>query len=181
MHIFFLSLFSFLDTFLNRQEISYPMDIEQLLKIAIKSEINAAEIYKKMADKTKIVFLKDKLNFLANEESSHRNLLEKLFETKFSHEPQKLDGDMETPLPELTITDDMLISDMLTQAMEAEKKASDFYKNLKQNFEEEKEKSMARYLSHMEKSHYYLLKSELELFHNFELYDEVHMMMHVGP
>ena len=63
------------------------MDIEQLLKIAIKSEINAAEIYKKMADKTKIVFLKDKLNFLANEEIGHRNMLEKLLKTKFSHKP----------------------------------------------------------------------------------------------
>ena len=157
------------------------MDIEQLLKIAIKSEINAAEIYKKMADKTKIVFLKDKLNFLANEEIGHRNLLEKLFKTKFSHKPLKLDIDMEKPLPMLAITDDMLISDMITQAMEAEKKASDFYKNLEKKFETEEEKSMARYLSHMEESHYYLLKSELELSHNFELYDEVHMMMHVGP
>ena len=157
------------------------MDIEQLLKIAIKSEINAAEIYKKMADKTKIVFLKDKLNFLANEEIGHRNLLEKLFKTKFPHKTQKLDADIKTPLPKLTITDDMLISDMITQAMEAEKKASDFYKKLEENFAEEEEKSMARYLSHMEESHYYLLKSELELSHNFELYDEVHMMMHVGP
>ena len=157
------------------------MNIEQLLKIAIKSEINAAEIYKKMADKTKIVFLKDKLTFLANEEIGHRNLLEKLFKTKFSHTTLKLDRDMKTPLPELTITDDMLISDMISQAMEAEKKASDFYKDLEKNFEEEEEKSMARYLSHMEESHYYLLKSELELSHNFELYDEVHMMMHVGP
>lgn len=157
------------------------MDIEQLLKIAIKSEINAAEIYKKMADKTKIVFLKDKLNFLANEEIGHRNLLEKLFKTKFSHKTLKLDIDMEKPLPMLAITDDMLISDMITQAMEAEKKASDFYKNLEKKFETEEEKSMARYLAHMEESHYYLLKSELELSHNFELYDEVHMMMHVGP
>ena len=157
------------------------MDIEQLLNIAIKSEINAAEIYKKMADKTKIVFLKEKLNFLANEEIGHRNLLEKLFKTKFPHKTQKLDVDIKTPLPKLTITDDMLISDMITQAMEAEKKASDFYKNLEEKFEEEEEKSMARYLSHMEESHYYLLKSELEISHNFELYDEVHMMMHVGP
>jgi len=157
------------------------MDIEQLLKIAIKSEINAAETYKKMADKTKIVFLKDKLNFLANEEIGHRNLLEKLFMTKFSQEPKKLDVDMEKPLPEVTITDDMLISDMLTQAMETEKKASEFYKELELKLEEEEEKSMARYLSHMEESHYYLLKSELELSYNFELYDEVHMMMHVGP
>ena len=157
------------------------MDIEQLLKIAIKSEINAAETYKKMADKTKIVFLKDKLNFLANEEIGHRNLLEKLFKTKFSQEPLKLDVDMEKPLPKVTITDDMLISDMLTQAMETEKKASEFYKELELKLEEEEEKSMARYLSHMEESHYYLLKSELELSYNFDLYDQVHMMMHVGP
>ena len=33
----------------------------------------------------------------------------------------------------------------------------------------------------MEESHYYLLKSELELAYNFKLYDEVHGMMHLGP
>ena len=75
----------------------------------------------------------------------------------------------------------MLMSDMLTEAMEAEKKASDFYKNLGEGLDKEDEKAMARYLSHMEESHYYLLKSELELAHNFELYDEIHEMMHVGP
>jgi rubrerythrin len=157
------------------------MNIEQLLKIAIKSEINAANNYKKMADKTKIVFLKDKLTFLANEERGHRNLLEKLYQSKFPHEKLKLDVEMEKPLPQLRINDDMAISEMLTQAMDAEKKASSFYKDMEQTLEKEEEKSMARYLSHMEESHYYLLKSELELAHNFELYDEVHMMMHVGP
>ena len=106
------------------------MDIEEMLKIAIKSEIDAANNYNNMADKTKIVFLKDKLTFLANEEKGHKNLLEKLFQNKFPHKTLTLDVPGKKPLPKFTIEDDMLMSDMLTEAMEAEKKASDFYKNL---------------------------------------------------
>lgn len=157
------------------------MDIEEMLKVAIKSEIDAADNYEKMASKTKIVFLKDKLIFLANEEKGHRNLLEKLFHSKFPHKTLTLDVEGKKPLPKLQIEEDMPISEMLTEAMEAEKKASDFYKNMGETLEKEEEKAMARYLSHMEESHYYLLKSELELAHNFELYDEIHEMMHVGP
>ncbi len=157
------------------------MNLEEMLQIAIRSEIDAADIYTKMGEKTKIVFLKDKLAFLTNEEMGHRNLLEKLFHTKFPHKPLHLDVEVKKPLPKLRITDDMPMSEMLTQAMDAEKKAHEFYEDLSHKLEKEEEQAMARYLSHMEESHYYLLKSELELAHNFELYDAVHEMMHVGP
>ena len=65
--------------------------------------------------------------------------------------------------------------------MEAERVAAEFYKEMEKEMGEEKEKVIARYLSSMEESHYYLLKSEREIAYNFELYDEVHEMMHVGP
>ena len=65
--------------------------------------------------------------------------------------------------------------------MEAEKYAMDFYREMEGKLEGDEEKAMARYLASMEESHYHLLKSELEIVHNFELYDEIHAMMHVGP
>jgi rubrerythrin len=47
--------------------------------------------------------------------------------------------------------------------------------------EGDKKKAMVRHLASMEESHYHLLKSEVEIVHNFELYEEIHAMMHVGP
>ncbi|MBC7080946.1 MAG: ferritin family protein [Thermoplasmatales archaeon] len=156
-------------------------DLKKLLEIAIKSEIDAAENYKKMADTTNIFLLKDKLNFLEKEEIGHRNLLEKLFSKKFPGEDINLPKGSEIPFPEFKVNKNMQLSDMIRKAMEAEKIASDYYKKMEGSLSKEEEKAMARYLASMEESHYYLLKSELEIAYNFELYDEVHEMMHIGP
>ena len=157
------------------------MTLEEILEIAIMAEIDAAKNYKKMAQKTNIFFLKDKLNFLENEEIGHRHLLEKLFKTKFPTKKITLPAKSTIPFKKFEITGTMHISEMIDAAMESEKIASSFYKDMETKLENKEEKAMARYLSNMEESHYYLLKSELELAYNFELYDEVHAMMHVGP
>jgi rubrerythrin len=156
-------------------------DLKRILEIAIKSEIDAAENYRKMANLTNIFLLKDKLIFLEKEEIGHRNLLEKLFSKKFPGEEIDLPEKSEIPFPEFKIKENMQLSDMIKKAMEAEKIASDYYKKMEENLSKEEEKAIARYLSSMEQSHYYLLKSELEIAYNFELYDEVHEMMHIGP
>ena len=156
-------------------------DIEDMIRIAIKSEIDAARNYRKAAEQTKIFLLKDKFGFLEKEEMGHKNLLEKLFRAKFPGREIVLPEESEMPFPSFEVTDDMQLSEILKNAMESEKIASDFYRKMEQEAEEENEKAMARYLSSMEESHYYLLKSELEIAYNFELYDEVHDMMHVGP
>ncbi|MEM1513600.1 MAG: ferritin family protein [Candidatus Thermoplasmatota archaeon] len=155
--------------------------LKRILEIAIKSEIDAAENYRKMAGLTNIFLLKDKLNFLEKEEVGHRNLLEKLFREKFPGESIDLPKESEIPFPEFKIKENMQLSDMIKKAMEAEKISSDYYKKMEKNLSKEEEKAIARYLSSMEESHYYLLKSELEIAYNFELYDEVHEMMHIGP
>ncbi|HEC75901.1 MAG TPA: Rubrerythrin [Thermoplasmatales archaeon] len=156
-------------------------EIKRILEIAIKSEIDSAENYRKMVDMTKIYLLKDKFKFLENEEVGHKKALENLFKKKFPNEEIILPEKGEVPSPEFEVRDDMQLSDMIKKAMEAEKWASDYYKKMEGNVESEDEKAIARYLSSMEESHYYLLKSELEIAYNFELYDEIHEMMHIGP
>jgi len=156
------------------------LDLENLLEIAIKSEIDAAENYNKMAEMTGIYLLKDKFKCLANEEMGHKNLLEKLFKKKFPDREIVLPEESKISFPEFRTDDKTQLSDILKKAMEAEKMAADFYKKMEKDMEGE-EKAIAKYLSSMEESHYYLLKSELEIAYNFELYDEVHEMMHTGP
>ncbi|MCD6573701.1 MAG: ferritin family protein [Thermoplasmata archaeon] len=155
--------------------------VKEILEIAIKSEIDAAENYGKMAEKTDIILLKDKFKFLQNEEIGHRKVLENLFKKKFPGENISLPEKGKIPFPEFEVKDDMQLSEILNKAMESEKWAANFYKDMEKKLEKEEEKAIAKYLSAMEESHYYLLKSELELAYNFELYDEVHEMMHVGP
>jgi len=156
-------------------------DLENILEIAVRAEIDAAQNYRKAAKQTAIYLLKEKFGFLENEERGHQQLLETLFKKKFPERKITLPEENEMPFPPFTVTDDMQLSEILKRAMEAEKMAAAFYKEMKKHLSGEEEKAMARYLSSMEESHYYLLKSELEIAYNFELYDEVHAMMHVGP
>jgi rubrerythrin len=156
-------------------------DIKDIIRIAIKSEVDAAENYRKAAEQTKIFLLRDKFKFLQNEEVGHRNLLENLFRKKFTDEEIILPDDSEMPFPSFEVTDNMQLSEILKNSMEAERIASEFYRDMGKEADGDEEKAMAKYLSSMEESHYYLLKSELEIAYNFELYDEVHDMMHVGP
>jgi len=122
--------------------------------------------------------------FLVKEEEGHRRILEHLFEKKFPNENVILPSNEDMPYREFReydVTPTMPLHDIIERAMEGEQRAVDFYKNLADMVDKEDEKTIARYLSAMEESHYHMLKSELELVLNFELYDEVHDMMHVGP
>lgn len=157
------------------------MNIKKILGIAIKSEIDAAEKYEKMAEMINIYLLKEKFNFLKKEEEGHKKVLENLFRKKFPGEEITLPDEGEVPFPEFEVDETMQLSEVIEKAMEAEKWAGDFYRKMADEMEEEEEKAIARYLAAMEDSHYYLLKSELEIAYNFEVYDEVHEMMHVGP
>ncbi|HEC88277.1 MAG TPA: Rubrerythrin [Thermoplasmata archaeon] len=159
----------------------FMSEIKRILEIAIQSEIDSAENYRKMADMTKIYLLKDKFKFLENEERGHKRALENLFKKKFPDKEIILPEKGEIPFPEFEVRDDLQLSDMIKKAIEAERWASNYYKKMEENFESEEEKAIARYLASMEESHYYLLKSELEIAYNFELYDEIHEMMHIGP
>ena len=155
--------------------------LDEIFGIAIKAEIDAAEVYGKLAESVDMFLLKDKFRFLEKEEKSHRTLLEKLFENKFPGKKVSVPDESQVPLPQVKIEEGAPLSGILDQAMNAERAAAEFYKEMEGNMYEENEKAIARYLSSMEESHYYLLKSEKEIAYNFELYDEVHEMMHVGP
>ena len=161
--------------------INYVKGIEEIIEIAIKAEIDAAESYKKAAERTSLFLLKDKFNFLVSEEIGHKNMLEKLFKDKFPEKKLSIPNKSQIPLPEVKIEEETSLSEIISQAMEAEKAAAEFYREMEKELQNEKQKAMARYLSSMEESHYHLLKSEQEIAYNFELYDEVHEMMHVGP
>jgi len=58
--------------------------LKDLLLTALKSEIESRDLYLKLAESVKNFLLKDRLNFLAEEEKKHKILFETLFRKNFS-------------------------------------------------------------------------------------------------
>ncbi len=77
----------------------------------------------------------------------------------------------EALLPSIHFTPSSSFVDILYQAMESEKSATDFYSNLSARVEAP-QKKILDYLSKVEHSHYMMLKSEYTLAQEFEDYAE---------
>ena len=160
-----------------------PYDLNVLLLTAIKSEIDSKVAYLKLGKRVKNALLKDKLDFLANEEEKHRAFIEDIYRNHFPGEKIKLPKETLVPLPEIQIFDENApLSKVLRSAMEAEQAASEFYKNLSQRFlDETKIKTTLLYFANMELGHYKLLEIEKESMERFEEADVYWPMVHAGP
>jgi rubrerythrin len=82
--------------------------------------------------------------------------------------PDKAD---EALLPSINFTPSSPLVDFLYQAMKAEEAAGDFYLSLAQRVSDPQQKIL-KYLSHVEHSHYTMLKSEYIMAQEFADYGE---------
>jgi rubrerythrin len=157
--------------------------VEDLVLAALKSEIEAKAAYTKLAESVKNFILKERLNFLAQEEEKHRGLFERLYGKRFPEKELVVpEGKSPVPLPEIKIDmESMPISEILESAMEAEQAARDFYTSLAEKFEQPDIKKMLRWVASMELGHYLILEAERDNAMKFEDYDSEWPMMHVGP
>jgi len=158
-------------------------DLQTLLLTALRSEIEARHIYNKMANRVKNFMLKDRMNFLADEEKKHANFFRVMYEQKFPGSDIELPEKSPVPLPGIRIDDESLpISDLIGDAMEAEKAAHDFYMHLSERYSDNADvKNMLIYIATMEMGHYKLLEIEQENCRVFESFDITWPLMHVGP
>lgn len=157
-------------------------DLKELFLAAIKSEIESNQLYSKMAKKTKNGLLEDKLNFLAKEEEKHRKYIEDLYLNHYPNNKIIIPNTTPVPLPKVDFSEDTALSKLLTQSMNAEKSASEFYKSLSDRFEKgTKIHNTLLYFSDMEIGHYNILKMEKESMERFEEADVYWPMMHIGP
>jgi rubrerythrin len=158
-------------------------DLNVLLLTAIKSEVDSKAAYSKLAKRVKNALLKDKLEFLANEEEKHRAFIEDIYRNHFPGKKIKLPKETSVPLPEIQISDENIpLSRVLRSAMEAEHAASEFYKKLSQRFLDDKKiKTTLLYFANMELGHYKLLEIEKENIERFEESDVYWPMVHAGP
>ncbi len=155
--------------------------LEELLGMAIKAEIGARKFYESLAERIDIETLKEKIEWLASEEKKHEELLRKIYASMFPGKevvfPKEHIGPELKPVArELQGVQDLL--ELIRWAMKAEEIAAHFYEGLIDMVDTEEKKRLMRYLSDMEKGHYYTLRAEYELLLDWEMYSQ---MMHVGP
>ena len=157
-------------------------ELDELLLIAMKSEVNSNIAYKKLSKKVKNALLKDKLEFLANEEEKHREIIEDIFKNHFPEQKISLPRTTPVPLPEIIFDEDTPLSKVLKSAMDAEKAAQEFYQSLAARFEKDsKIENTLQYFAKMELGHYKLLEIEKENMEHFEEADVYWPMVHAGP
>jgi rubrerythrin len=157
-------------------------DLEDLLLAAIKSEIESNELYSNMVKKTKNGLLQDKLGFLAKEEEKHRDFIEEIYSNHFPEKKLELPNQTPVPLPEVKITEDMPLSVLIKEAMNAEQSASEFYQKLAERFENgSKINNTLKYFADMEIGHYKILEMEKSSMERYEEDDVYWPMVHAGP
>jgi len=157
--------------------------LEELLQAAIKSELDANKVYAELAGRVKNFVLKDRLNFLSDEELKHKKVLESIYKKNFPGVEITLPEESPVPLPKVNIEDENLeLRELFFQAMEAEKAAYNFYLGFSIMYQDNKEmKNILVYLSSMEMNHYNILKTERDSIDMFEEYGTEWPFIHLGP
>ncbi|MGC8875072.1 MAG: ferritin family protein [Chloroflexia bacterium] len=168
-------------------EIAEDLTPLELLGVAIRSEIEAADLYHHMAARVVNLDLRERLTFLQREEEKHRRLLEAAYDRQFSGVERVLPARSLVPTVLQALQEEMSIPELFRLAIEAERTAAAFYGEMAGRVEEETSRTLLRYLSQMEHGHEVLLQSEYELIQRFpSSYQVEHFhlgeeMIHFGP
>lgn len=156
-------------------------DMEDLLLAAIRSEIESEKVYAVLAQGVGNFMLKDRFTFLAAEEGKHRAFFEWLYQKNFPDRRIVLPEKTVVPLPIIKVGKDRAISEVMGDAMEAERVAHDFYMRLSERFTDTPDiKNMLYYIASMEMGHFRILEAERENATNFESFQMAWPMTHVG-
>jgi rubrerythrin len=159
----------------------------EVLAAAIRSEIEAANFYARLLGRIKNIILQQKLKFLVLEEKKHRRILERLYSQRFPGRELKIPERPVRARPVLTFDEKSTVLDLFKIALAAEKLAEEFYREARNAAEDEGSRKILDYLARVERSHYFLIKSEIDLLARFPDYYDVedfhlgHDLVHVGP
>jgi len=159
----------------------------EVLTEAIRSEIESANFYARLLGRVKNILLQQKLKFLVLEEKKHRKILERLYSQRFPGREPKIPERPGRSRPALTLDEQSSVLDLFKAALAAEKFAEDFYRQARGAAREEGSRKILGYLARVERSHYFLIKSEMDWLARFPDYYDVedfhlgHELFHVGP
>ncbi len=169
-------------------KLSARLKPHEVLASAVKSEIDAASLYASLKEKVRSRLLLRKLDFLIFEEKRHRNILERLYAQRFPD--QKLELPIRSFLPaSLRLSPAGLdVPGLFRLALKAEKFSEEYYLAARSKMKEvASSRKIFDYLSRVEGSHYFIVRSEFDLLERFpDSYqvEEAHLgedLVHVGP
>jgi rubrerythrin len=160
---------------------------EEVLALGIKSEIDAADLYAALRARVKNILLRQKLDFLVVEELQHRKILERLYKQRFGDRRPVLPHDSFLSKATLPKAGSLTVKELFDAALKAEKYSEDFYNEAARLADDDTGRKMLTYLSRVERSHYFMIKSEIDLLDKFPDYynvEDINLteeMVHVGP
>jgi rubrerythrin len=159
----------------------------EILESAIKAEIDAADFYVKLQAKVRNELLLQKLKFLAYEEEKHRRILERLFGQRFGSRELRIPDRSFLKPEEGAFNDAASVLDLFKIALNAEKKSEEHYGGAAKSAQDPDGRRILEYLSRVERSHYFMVQSEIDLlekypdYYNVEKFHEGQDLFHVGP
>ncbi|MDX1700094.1 MAG: ferritin family protein [Melioribacteraceae bacterium] len=145
----------------------------EALGIAIRSEIDAQELYSDLASRCDDEVLRNRFLNMHHEERRHQFILQKKYEEMFP--------DVDLVLPESTIPKDykekilsknLRIVDILSLALKEEKKSREFYLDCAETVQDLSGKRMFRFLADMEFQHQAMISNEIEMLEKYPNYFE---------
>jgi len=159
----------------------------EVLAAAILSEIQAADFYGGILARVKNTLLREKLKFLVLEEKKHRKILESLYADRFPERKLKVPATSPLRVPVAAIDETSSVLDLFQAALEAEKMAEAFYRDARSATADAGTRKILEYLRRVERSHFFMIRSEIDLLSWFPDYYDVedfHLgqdLFHVGP
>jgi rubrerythrin len=159
----------------------------EVLAVAIRSEIDAADFYGGILARVQNILLRQKLEFLVLEEKKHRKILERLHAERYPETGLDITGQAVRPRPVAKVGETSSVLDLFKVALEAEKIAEEYYREARTKMDDAGSRKILEYLSRVERSHYFMVRSEIDLLSRFPDYYDVedfHLgqdLFHVGP
>ena len=159
----------------------------EVLAVAIRAEIEAAGFYAGLLEQVKNILLQQKLKFLVMEEKKHRKILERLHSQRYPEVELKIPDKAAQPKTPGAWGENASILDLFKIALEAEKLAEKYYRDARGVVADAGSQKILEYLSRVERSHYFLIKSEIDLLSRFPDYydaEDFHLgedLFHIGP
>jgi len=167
--------------------LDFRLKPEEIFPVAIRAELDAAALYHGLHGRIKNEVLKQKLDFLAREEERHKAILERLFADRLPGKKLEIPAPAQGPRKAVAVEETTAVIDLFKLAMLKEKEAEEFYRDSRARMEDAGSKKVLDYLSRVERSHYFMLKSEIDILERFPEYfdaDDFHVgqdLFHVGP
>lgn len=158
----------------------------EIYPVAIRAELDAAAVYAELHGRVRNEALRQKLDFLAKEEGRHKAILERLFRDHFPGRELVVPAAVRRPKKPVSVDDATDVLDLFKLAMQKEKEAEAYYREAREKMEDPASRKVLEYLSRVERSHYFMLKSEVALLEKFPDYysaegDDPLALFHVGP